>query len=937
MAEEPSQSSNAHCQSVVLDHHIFTPGGWQKVHALKHPTLRLRVSTLKKDYSEFSVPFPKIAPKHVDVVVDSGAQSCLWSRREFIRSGFNPKDLIPVRHIMKAANAAPIKIDGAILLRLSGHNKDGKDIEAAVMTYISPDSNDFFISKEAMIQLGIIPHNFPQLGAAFSTTNYECHAFTSEGTVPESDSPFRCKDPLMVDCSCPKRELPPKRPDKLPFEPTPANAERMKKWLLNFYASSTFNKCPHQVLPAMEGPPIQIHVDPMAKPVALRTAAPVPLHWQDQVQRDLHRDVALGVLERVPHGEPTKWCFRMVITRKDDGGPRRTVDLSPLNKFCIREAHSSQSPFQLARSVPPNSTKTVVDAWNGYHSVPIREEDRILTTFTTPWGLFRYKRAPQGFLSSGDGYNRRFDDIAAHVVRMERCVDDCLLHDDDIESHWWRVIELLELTGRSGIVINPEKFQFAQSTVDFAGFRISQDSVEPLPKYIDAIEGFPQPQNITDIRSWFGLVNQVSHYGQLRDMMEPYRKFLSPKVKFEWTPELSGIFEESKAQIIEAIRDGVRIFDATRRTCLRTDWSKQGIGYFLAQQHCDCKQKSYGCCPDGWKITLAGSRFLSATESNYAAIEGEALAVAWALEQTRFFTMGCNNLLVIVDHKPLTKIFGDRRLDEIDNPRLFRMKRRTLMWRFEIEYKPGKQNLFADATSRHPNQYAELASATLRSEDNRLEETILAGITNDVEKFFAVTWSKVRDESIQDKATTLLVKFIQNGFPNTRKEMPDVVERYWEFREHLTSVDGVVLYKDRIIVPMALRERILENLHSAHQGVSGMFLRAQGAVFWPGINADIEHSRNVCRTCHSNAPSQAKMPPTEPRIPNVPFECIYADYFQLHGKHFLIIGDRLSGWTEVTSIKPGSNSSGAKGLCDALHKVYVTFGVPEELSNDGGS
>ena len=161
MAEEPSQSSNAHWQSVVLDHHIFTPGGWQKVHALKHPTLRLRVSTLKKDYSEFSVPFPKIAPKHVDVVVDSGAQSCLWSRREFIRSGFNPKGLIPVRHIMKAANAAPIKIDGAILLRLSGHNKDGKDIEAAVMTYISPDSNDFFISKEAMIQLGIIPHNFP--------------------------------------------------------------------------------------------------------------------------------------------------------------------------------------------------------------------------------------------------------------------------------------------------------------------------------------------------------------------------------------------------------------------------------------------------------------------------------------------------------------------------------------------------------------------------------------------------------------------------------------------------------------------------------------------------------------------------------------------------------------------------------------------------------
>ncbi len=143
----------------------------------------------------------------------------------------------------------------------------------------------------------------------------------------------------------------------------------------------------------------------------------------------------------------------MVVTRKHDGTPRRTVDLSPLNKYCEREAHSSKSPFHLARSVPSGSVMTVCDVWNGYHAVPIREEDRQLTTFTTPWGLFRYKRAPQGFLSSGDGFNRRFDDIAAHIVRMERCVDDSLLHDTDLEEHWWRVIDFLELVGKTGMII----------------------------------------------------------------------------------------------------------------------------------------------------------------------------------------------------------------------------------------------------------------------------------------------------------------------------------------------------------------------------------------------------------------------------------------------------------------------------------------------------
>ena len=106
---------------------------------------------------------------------------------------------------------------------------------------------------------------------------------------------------------------------------------------------------------------------------------------------------------------------------------------------------------------------------------------------------------------------------------------------------------------------------------------------------------------------------------------------------------------------------------------------------------------------------------MSPAEKNYAPVEGEALAVAWALEQTRYFTMGCNDLKVIVDHKPLTKLFGDRRLDEIENPRLFRLKRRTLMWRFKIEYQRGASNPFADAMSRHPNQYAELGSASMMS------------------------------------------------------------------------------------------------------------------------------------------------------------------------------------------------------------------------------
>ena len=142
-------------------------------------------------------------------------------------------------------------------------------------------------------------------------------------------------------------------------------------------------------------------------------------------------------------------------------------------------------------------------------------------------------------------------------------MDDSLLHDDDdkLREHWWRVIEFLEVAGNAGVVLNSDKFQFAQETVDFAGFRITANTVEPLPKYLNAIREYPTPTNITDIRSFFGLVNQVSHYAQLRDLMEPFRKFLSPKVNFEWNKDLNDIFEKSKLQMIEAIKKGVQIFD----------------------------------------------------------------------------------------------------------------------------------------------------------------------------------------------------------------------------------------------------------------------------------------------------------------------------------------------------------------------------------------
>ena len=86
--------------------------------------------------------------------------------------------------------------------------------------------------------------------------------------------------------------------------------------------------------------------------------------------------------------------------------------------------------------------------------------------------------------------------------------------------------------------------------------------------------------------------------------------------------------------------------------------------------------------------------------------------------------MECHNLVVATDHKPLVKIFGDRTLDEIANPRLFRIKKRTLRWYFTAVHVPGKFNQASDAAFRRP--LLKLQKDENFVEEESSEESILA-------------------------------------------------------------------------------------------------------------------------------------------------------------------------------------------------------------------
>ena len=111
----------------------------------------------------------------------------------------------------------------------------------------------------------------------------------------------------------------------------------------------------------------------------------------------------------------------------------------------------------------------------------------------------------------------------------------------------------------------------------------------------------------------------------------------------------------------------------------------------LLQKHCKCdKFKAPVCCPTGWKLVYAESRFTKGAESSYSPSEGEALAISWALDHAKYFVMGCKDLAVVTDHKPLLGLFKDRDLNSITNTRLQKFKQQTFRFNFKIQYCPGK-------------------------------------------------------------------------------------------------------------------------------------------------------------------------------------------------------------------------------------------------------
>ncbi|KAK3875650.1 hypothetical protein Pcinc_019504 [Petrolisthes cinctipes] len=252
--------------------------------ASPHPTLKLLVAVDVEAYTKMKTPCPPRRSATITAIADSGAQTCLMGLQIMKKLGLRQQQLTQVTKRILAANNEEINVLGAVFLKLSGCNQKGEQLETATVVYVTDSTSRFYLSRAALEQLGVIGPDFPKIGA---TGPAVCKNTVSTRHLP-----------TLAGCGCPLRTAPPPRPAKLPMVPSPKSTEVMKDWLLERYAS-TFNICPHQPLPAMTGPPIEIRVDPDVQPVVTRRPPNVPVHWQEEVSEQLKRDVALGVQTRL--------------------------------------------------------------------------------------------------------------------------------------------------------------------------------------------------------------------------------------------------------------------------------------------------------------------------------------------------------------------------------------------------------------------------------------------------------------------------------------------------------------------------------------------------------------------------------------------------------------------------------------------------------------
>ena len=592
-----------------------------------------------------------------------------------------------------------------------------------------------------------------------------------------------------------------------------------------------------------------IRVDPTVKP-ATHARRKVPIESNEAIDKELDYLIEEEIItEQV---EPTPWVSSVTFPNKLNGEVRVCLDPSNLNKAIIREHHKPMTVEEIAHELAGATVYTKANALKAFLQIHLMHKASLLMTLNSHRGWLRFLWMPFGAKMSQDVFHLWRDAILKQCPRVIGIHDDMVIFGVDQEDHDANLINLLNICQKEGLILNSKKLELQRESVTFFGAKYSAQGMHPDPKKVQGITEMTAPMEKQQLQSFLGMVNYMGTFiPNLSHHTEPLQAMLKKDNIFHWEEQQTWSFQQVKTLIAKANTTLLRYYNMNLPVTVQVDTSLRGLGACLIRKY---KGEDH-------PIAFA-SKSLTDVETRYTNIERELLAIVFACQCFSTYLLG-RSFIAESDHKPLEMIA----MKNLANapPRLQRMLLELQRFDFTIKYRPGKE--MADALSRCPG---------------RASQEIKLDMRVDYIAFMKPWIEKLKHSMQRDPILATVYQLTQQGWLHQRRHVPCLVRRYWDFRDKLSTDDGMLLKGLRLIIPGELQVEYLSHLHEGHLSASKVQENAKQHMYWTGIDVDIEDYTKRCQECIKR--SQVAKEPLQPHdIPEGPWRKLGIDYFNFSG------------------------------------------------------
>ena len=843
--------------------------------------------------------------------------------------GYSQAYSLEVRAISSVSNPAPGKKYYAILPLLERGNKFTNikcQIDTAASVNTMPESVLHLISPNPQIRktnAQLHPYSGPPIkpvGTVELCCELRGHYETLTFYVVPSDA-ISPKPPLLSGSDCVKlglvsikadviHQIDMKRESKEKELPLPQKT-LTKEWILEHFKP--------QFTGIGDMGEVSFDLDPTIKPIQ---APPhrIPFSKRKAEKETLEKYVKDGILTKVD--EPTPWISNMVI-RQTPNKTRLCLDPSQtLNKAIRRPKYQIPTLEEQLPKLKDAKCFSIVDVNLGFTNMRLDQESSMMTTMHTSFGRYRWLRFPFGIASGTEEYQNRQHQAIEGLENVINIADDILIYgtgrnyEEASADHDKHFLALLQRYKQRNLKLNPRKLQFKLKQVKFMGHILTDNGIKADPDKITAIKNMPTPLSKKALQRYLGMVQYLAKFcPQLSSIVKPLRLLTHDDSKFVWSEIHQEALEQSKALITRS--PTLQYYDSEKPVVLQVDASEDGLGGALLQEDSNnnLQPVAYTSCS------------LNQTEINYAQIEKECLAICAAFNKWDQWLYGQYNITVHSDHQPLETIFK-RPLNKAPR-RLQKMIMRLQRYHFKVIYKKGSSLHIADTLSR-----AALPTPT-NYDLSGFEVFRMDLISSETERNLGLqptTENKLRIETQKDSTLQALTEMIRNGWPDSKSQIDPLVRPYWEERDILTIINGIVYKGAKAIIPRSMYSDMLHRIHKNHMGPESNIRMAREVLYWPGMRGSIQ---DMCESCSECAQYQ-KQEHTEPMkslpVPSLPWQLVSQDIFQHGSAHYLITVDHYSDFIEVDEL-PDTSS---KTVINRTKQHFARHGIPQRVHSDNG-